>query len=157
MPKVQEDDGGTTVHMSLNELNESLFQNVMEGNMVQVRDLLQKGANANARYYIDYETREILGGHALGDDGDRVLMAACVGGHVDVVRELLLKHKHVGVNAKNLCDRTALMDACENGHVQVVRFLLTLDNVDVNARDRAGRTALLRRALMTVLRLFASS
>ncbi|KAI2493976.1 hypothetical protein MHU86_20550 [Fragilaria crotonensis] len=76
--------------------------------------------------------------------GQTALSYSCRNGHCDVVRELL-KHDKIDVNASDDYNYTSVIIACVKGHLSVVRQLLDLDmvNVDVNARNRDGRTALL--------------
>ena len=45
-------------------------------------------------------------------------------------------------NCKTVGARTALMEACANGHESIVRILLGVKNLDVNAQDAKGMTAL---------------
>ena len=51
---------------------------------------------------------------------------------------------------------TSLMAACNNGHLDVVRFLLSLPQVDVNARDEVGLKLSLRVAITHAVCLFIS-
>ena len=57
------------------------------------------------------------------NDGSTSLMSACVEGHLEVVRELLVRGAHV--NAAQTSDGwTSLMSACKAGHLEVARLLL---------------------------------
>lgn len=88
-------------------LDEPLSGAVSDGNLTQVRSLLQRGANPNA----DFE-------------GTYPLVDAAESGNADIVR-LLLKNgarlDAVGMTMQG--DSTALMAAKRNGHAEVVRLL----------------------------------
>ncbi|KAI2498787.1 hypothetical protein MHU86_15690 [Fragilaria crotonensis] len=136
------DDGGDTImHMSLNQMNESLFQSIIANNIDRVHDLLKNGADVTARYYIDRGLLLIAGDftmNAIYDYADLrfdtpLLMASRLG-HSEIVRELL-KHEDLEVNARGLDNFTSLMVASFCGYVEVVRELLKHENVQVNARE----------------------
>jgi hypothetical protein len=89
-----------------------------------VRELLDKGADANAK----------------SDDGKTMLYIASREGNSDVVQALL--DKGADVNAKGSNGATALMVASQNGRVDVVRALID-KGADINAKMNGGWTALL--------------
>ena len=62
--------------MSLANVDSDLLRAVQEGNSMEVRALLEKGADANA---------------TSKEDGWTALMLAAKGGHVEIVQELLSK------------------------------------------------------------------
>ncbi|KAK3369418.1 ankyrin repeat-containing domain protein [Lasiosphaeria ovina] len=84
--------------------------------------------------YVNPECLDRIGRSSLS-------IAAEAGSHA-VVKALL----EYGVIVENdyirIDDRTALSYAAERGHVEVVKLLLQSGRVDVNARDRKGRTPL---------------
>ncbi|KAI2500268.1 hypothetical protein MHU86_14218 [Fragilaria crotonensis] len=101
-------------HMSVNEMNESLFESIMKGRIDRVRSLLRKGADVNARYYINVKTRKILGG----------------------------EDANVDTTDTNVHYDTALFLGSRLGHSKVVSALLKHDDVDGTGKDKLGRTAL---------------
>ncbi|KAI2513101.1 hypothetical protein MHU86_1393 [Fragilaria crotonensis] len=145
------------------QLNVRLFENAKNGNHDQVRHLLQWGANVNYKDVHDDDSdaeSNLLSRnrglawdllrlnnnvnlneyHSLGNNTS--LLEACLWGHVEVVRELLLC-ENINVNATNDHGCTALITAILHGKSEVVPFLLEHTNIDVDARDDNGRTALI--------------
>ncbi|KAE8950869.1 hypothetical protein PR001_g33971 [Phytophthora rubi] len=61
-------------------------------------------------------------------------MVAATGGHIDVVRFLVIDCG-ADVNTKDDYGRTALMVAATVGHIEVVRFLVIDCGADVNTKD----------------------
>ncbi len=100
-----------------------LIEAAKDGNMHNVRALLAKGADVNAKD---------------NHQGATALMFAADYGHADVVRALLARGAHV--NAKDSDGITALMFAAWKGHADIVRALLA-KGADVNAKANNGRTA----------------
>jgi len=89
-------------------LDEKLFKAVIDGDAARVRELLRKGANANAKD---------------GDSDLTPLHVAAAKGHADVAR-LLLEHG-ADVNAKeSVHDATPLHVAAAMGHADVAKLLL---------------------------------
>ncbi len=105
-------------------LTEPLMRASFYGHVDIVRQLLDKGADVNAK----------------DKDGYTALMEASGGGHVDVVNLLLAKG--ADINAKDKKRWTALMEASFGGHGDVVELLLA-KGADVNAKLENGRTALM--------------
>ncbi|KAI2501339.1 hypothetical protein MHU86_13137 [Fragilaria crotonensis] len=112
--------------MPLSEHDRCLIFFADYGNLQEVRDLLQAGANVNAQ-----------------DDNDGVtaLFIASQFGHVEVVRELLGEY-NLDVNLRCIDGATALYIASQEGHAEVVRELLQHKQVDVNLQFTNGFTAL---------------
>jgi ankyrin repeat protein len=142
-------------------MDTDLISNARRGNLGGVRDLLQAGANVNAKdsngdtalhcasvYGRVEVVRELLQHNKVDVnlrriyDGSTVLLIASQNGHLEIVRELLQNNK-VDVNRQRTYDgATALCIASENGHVDVVRQLLQHDKVDVNLQRQDGATVL---------------
>ena len=99
-----------------------------EGNIVIVRELLDKGTNVHAR---DKE------------HGWTALMAASLSGSVDIVQ--LLLSRGARVDERDKFSWTPLMIASRSGHTDIVRVLLDAD-ADVNAKTRTNYTALMAAA-----------
>ena len=74
----------------------------------------------------------------MRSDGTTSLHIACLCGHLDCVR-LLLMHG-ADVELANEHDESPLQMACSNNHRQVVRCLLER-GADPTKKDRRGRTA----------------
>ena len=73
---------------------------------------------------------------------EELLQAAERGRHAEVAR-ILKANRSADVNASKLVDgKTALIVAAQNGQLGVVRELLSRHDVDVNAVDQRGMTAL---------------
>ncbi|KAI2492674.1 serine/threonine kinase [Fragilaria crotonensis] len=108
-------------------LDQELIKNARDGYLDKVRDLLQRGANVNAK----------------DEDGWTALIWASTGGRLELVR-VLLNHDGVDVNAKDRWGDTALYRASWYGFVEVVRALLNHNGVDVNIKDNVGDTALIK-------------
>jgi len=94
-----------------------------QGNINQVRELLDKGADVNAR--------DIL--------GDTPLTFPAFDGYTEVVKALV--DKGADVNARNRLGATALQFASGKGHTDVVELLID-KNADVNIKDNEGNSAL---------------
>jgi thioredoxin-like negative regulator of GroEL len=106
------------------DINSDLIEAAKNGDTAQVKALLDKGADVNAR----------------DKDGLTALMWAAAGGRTDIVKALL--DKGADVNAKTSYGYTALMWAAAGGHTDIVKALLD-KGADVNAKDSDGYTALM--------------
>jgi hypothetical protein len=104
-------------------LDEELLDAARNGDTARVRELLRKGANANAK----------------DRGGWTPLHWAAFWGHVDVAK-LLLEHG-ADVNARDEDSRTPLHVAAAGGHAEVARLLLER-GADANARGKDGWTPL---------------
>jgi ankyrin repeat protein len=96
---------------------------VGKGDVELVRQLIARGANAEAR----------------GDSDSTPLMIAAANGHVELA-ELLLA-KGADTEARNAWSLTPLLKAASNGHAAVVKCLLE-KQAKVDASDRDGVTPL---------------
>lgn len=76
-----------------------------------------------------------------------MLHTAAQNGYLEIIKKLVSKWK-IDINAKSDADGfTALMHACSGNHENVVEFLLTVDGIDVNARNFSNCTALIFAAI----------
>ncbi|XP_048246507.1 kinase D-interacting substrate of 220 kDa B-like [Haliotis rufescens] len=73
-------------------------------------------------------------------DGDNILLLACSGGNVDIVK-YVLSLKTVGTNCRGQSDRTPLMVAAYKGHENIFDELLK-EGADVTLVDEAGDNVL---------------
>jgi ankyrin repeat protein len=135
-------------------LNEELFEAVKKGDMEEVRELLENGADVNAKSidgstplhyaahhgHVDVARLLIENGadvNAKSNDGSTPLHDAAHHGQVDAAR--LLIENGADVNAKSNYDSTPLHWAAWGGHVDFVRLLIE-KGADVNAEDNDGKT-----------------
>uniref|UniRef100_A0A7C4H6L4 Uncharacterized protein n=1 Tax=Thermofilum pendens TaxID=2269 RepID=A0A7C4H6L4_THEPE len=100
-----------------------LHKAVREGDPQRVKQLVERGANVNARGERDWTP----------------LHLAAFYGYLEVVRFLV--EKGAEVNARNVDRRIPLHYAAAEGHLEVVRFLVE-KGANVNARDNKGWTPL---------------
>jgi membrane protease YdiL (CAAX protease family) len=103
-------------------LDRELVKEALDGNVVAVKALLDRGADPNAK----------------NDRGGPVLTAAASKGNVTVVIELI--RRGADVNSRDKYGLTPLMTACAIGHKHVVRVLLER-GADPNIKNKWGRTA----------------
>ena len=104
----------STVDLSMNKL---LLQAAEKGHLEQVKTLVKKGADVNAK----------------DQNGQTALMAAAGRGHLEMVK--LLIDKGADVNASDENGRTALMEAAMSGQLQIVE-ILNDKGPDVNAKNK---------------------
>jgi ankyrin repeat protein len=110
-------------------VNEELFRAAENGYLEQIKGLLAKCREVNAR----------------DNDDQTLLMAAARWGNLEIVRLLIDKGAHV--NARDGAGRTALMSAAERGNLEIVRLLID-KGAEVNAKTKGGATALMAAAWM---------
>lgn len=96
---------------------------IKDGNLEQVRKLMQKGEWVN---------------QTEGNYGPTALYIACEKGHLDIVK--LLIEKKANINAAS-SSHTALGIACENNHIEIVRFLIE-KKADIKETGLRGQTPL---------------
>ena len=111
-------------HVYAQDIEIPLIKHAEQGNVEEVKKLIAKGADINARR----------------QDGLTALMMASLKGHSNIVK--LLIANRADVNAKDKLGYTALMGACKGGHPDTVKLLIA-SKADVNARQEAGGTALM--------------
>ncbi len=105
-------------------LNDDLIKAATSGNLPEVKSLIAKGAEVNAKT----------------DKGETALIGASSNGHREIVEALLAKGAEV--NAKRTDGLTALMAASFDGHYKIVLALLAR-GAEVNAKTSKGGTALI--------------
>ncbi|XP_046551542.1 ankyrin-3-like [Haliotis rubra] len=76
----------------------------------------------------------------VDDDGDNILHFACRGGHVEMVKYVLLQY-NVDINSKTNSGRTPLMVTVYTGHKDVFAFLVSKE-ANVSQVDDYGNTIL---------------
>ncbi len=143
------------------ELENSLLSETSVGsNPAKVRELVEKGANVNARESFLGQTALIRASmnrsrgfnevvrfliekgadvNAYDKDGSTALINAAIYGLADNVQTLI--EKGADVNAKNNGGVRALTYAAMYGHTDVVRLLIK-NGANVNAKDDMSQTAL---------------
>ena len=135
-------------------LNSQLMNMVNTGNINEVKALLQKGADVNAKFsgmpllwwahnadMARLLTENGANINARDNNGNTVLM--WLSGpklNEDVARILI--EKEADLNARNNEGWTALMGAADNGSAAIAHLLIE-KGAQVNVRDKYGRTALM--------------
>ena len=107
-----------------NDSQNALVEAARNGDVNEVKRLLEKGVNVNGQAMYGYTA---------------LIASACMG-HVEVVN--LLVAKGADINLRDGVGDTALKMASFGGHVEVVEFLLD-GGADIRARDAKGYTALI--------------
>ncbi|KAF5645862.1 ankyrin repeat domain protein [Fusarium tjaetaba] len=79
---------------------------------------------------------------ASGIDSLALLHEAAASGWVEGMAALIGLGADVN-NAERTCDQTPLHRACRNQREEAVNLLLGIDKIDINARDRNGRTQIM--------------
>jgi ankyrin repeat protein len=116
-------DGIMFGEMTQEQLNDDLFQKVRYGRIKDVKILLGKGANPNARDAL----KEIT-----------ALMKAAIQEQFDICT--LLIENGADIEAKTSYNWTALMVAAYKGHTKICKLLIE-KGANVGARDNLKRTA----------------
>ena len=108
---------------------DDLFNAIRRDDLSRVQELLDQG--------LDIESRDDVNG------GQTPLVVATTYDMVDIAELLLLRGANA--NAKTFSsEETALISACASGRYQIILLILEHGNPDLEARDRNGRTALMR-------------
>lgn len=152
-----------------NNNDEALIEAVMEGNLKQVKSLIEQGANVNAK------SKELGGITALmsasgagnlemvkyliskGADVNAesewevmgfstTLMSALIGEHWEVAKYLVSKGANVNARFQKFNNATILMFASGTGNLEMVQYLI-IKGADINAKDNNGKTALMEASL----------
>jgi serine/threonine-protein phosphatase 6 regulatory ankyrin repeat subunit A/serine/threonine-protein phosphatase 6 regulatory ankyrin repeat subunit B len=135
--------------------DELVIKYATAGNYYQLKQLLENGANANAKDENGYtalmsassndnlEICQLLINHgadvnAKNDYGWTVLIRAATDGELEVCK--LLINYGADVNAKENYGRTALIYAAENGNLEICQLLIKY-GADINAKNKMGYTA----------------
>jgi ankyrin repeat protein len=137
-------------------IDNQLINACVEGGLQEVKELLDNGANINAKDEYG-NTALILAAHKghteivklLMDSGADVnaknifsntpLMVASWRGHPEVVK--LFLGKGADMEAKNIFGNTPLIFTLRHGHLDIVELLVS-KGADIEARDNQGRTAI---------------
>ncbi len=96
-----------------------LFRAINNGNHEKALCLIKKIRNIDCR----------------DKSGNTPLIAACVNGNMNIVRELL--EYGADVNAVNNENESSLLAAAKNGQLEVIDYLID-HNADINIKDRVG-------------------
>lgn len=134
-----------TCAQSPKQFSEQLLAAVNAGQAAQVRALLRRGANPNARRYD--------GPYGSGSRSSTALMEAATLGNYPIVRALLASGANVNARGYSLHlgaprgegdyhRSTALIEACLRGDNEEVAAALLAHGAEVNAADKSGGTAL---------------
>ena len=136
--------------------NKRLIEAAANGDLDEVMELVEKGADVNARDKDGWTPlhHAAANGHldivkflvengadvdAEANDGSTPLHVAAFFGHLDVVKFLVKNGAYV--NAMDNDGQTPLHVAAANGHLNIVKFLVR-HGADANAKDRDGSTPL---------------
>jgi ankyrin repeat protein len=74
-----------------------------------------------------------------------VVMYACHGGNIEIIKALLVALKQTSnfdINDTNRVERTALMYACFHRNAEVIKLLLAIPHINTHLKDNGGMTAL---------------
>lgn len=117
------------VKISPSGAKDDLFRAISRDDLARVEQLLDEG--------LDIESRDDANG------GQTPLIVSVGYDKVDIAELLLLRGANA--NAKTYyTEETALISACASGRFQIILLILEHGNPDLEARDRNGRTALMR-------------
>ncbi|KAL6824111.1 ankyrin repeat-containing domain protein [Trichoderma camerunense] len=152
------DRGASIEAITKKRENTPLILASWKGHTEIVRLLLDKGANIEAKSSVNKTTPLMTaseGGHtdivrllldrgadieAKNRSGVTALVAAFNGEKKDVIQ--LLINRGAQVDTRDEDGKTMLIRASAGGDTKVVRQLLAIDKINLDARDREGRTAL---------------
>lgn len=72
------------------------------------------------------------------------LILACLKNDLTSVKRIIEENNNINVNIRDIeYDSTLLIHATIKDNNEIVKYLLTLDNLDLNAQDREGMNALM--------------
>ncbi|MCX5657976.1 MAG: ankyrin repeat domain-containing protein, partial [Candidatus Omnitrophica bacterium] len=143
---------------SSGDIEDNLWKAADEGNAEEIRSLLEKGADVNAKkenrstplfvasYNGNLDIVKLLlekgaDVRITGGGGNaRALFVASQNGHLDIVK--LLIENGADVNVKDDRNFTPLFAASGEGHLDIVKLLIE-NGADVNAQSNNGFTALM--------------
>ncbi|XP_039281221.1 E3 ubiquitin-protein ligase MIB2 [Nilaparvata lugens] len=140
------DGGGAGLGAGLGAVPcETLLREAAHGHVDFVREFLLKHPDkANLSSLLDSQLRLDGGGAGLGAGLGAVpcetLLREAAHGHVDFVREFLLKHPDK-VDVRSGGNKTCLMVACHQGHMDIVCLLLS-HQANIELEDADGDRAL---------------
>ena len=113
------------IHLFGAEVDIPITKAATEGNIEEVKHLLETGVNINS----------------TNNDGETALMKAAQNGHIEIVKMLI--EKGADVNFKDKYGSTALMKTSRHlGNAETAKVLLD-HGADVNAKSKFGATALM--------------
>lgn len=142
----------------INELNKEFVKIINIGNIEQIKQFLDKGADVNIKN--EYGKTALI--HALEQKNEKCVIFLLKHPKIHVTQEILIEklfqasrngnvefveillQKGVDVNTQdNVWDRTALMLALEKGNVEVAKLLAAHPGTEVNIKDKSDMTALM--------------
>ena len=136
--------------IKLKWLNKKLIKAVKKGETEQVKELLAKGADVNAKdkgslwiSIIKYLCEAITDECFLYPKDWTALMWAVGADHNEIVQLLLDNGANVNVRA-GILNMTALVWAVTLKNKKAVQLLLDVKKIDVNTQDNIGETALMK-------------
>lgn len=151
--KIQENIKENTTEETNNIEYESLGEAAANGDIKQVRKLLDGGANINymrpndgtgwycGEDFCEDSDEKVEQYFQYDRDNGTALMRAAYNGHLEVVK--LLLDKGAKVNIQNEAGSTSLMKAAYNGHFEIVKLLID-KGASVNLKEKHGSTALIK-------------
>ncbi|XP_046545773.1 uncharacterized protein LOC124255873 [Haliotis rubra] len=140
------------------EILTDLHDSILWGDICRVKSILSKGqvdknsvdtygrtpvmwsARQKQKEVFDYLVKSGADLSLTDKSGNNILHSACNGGHMDIVRCILLK-RLVDINSQDIYGRTAVMMAATRGYRDVFD-LLVRDGADLSLVDDAGNTVL---------------
>lgn len=148
----------------MNEMNQQLITSAEQGDLENVLQLLQEGAQINATDH-NGRTAAVAATHnnqvevvkALIENGadinirdnrsDNVLLYAGATGYPEIVA--LAVEAGASTTLTNRFGGTALIPAAERGHIEVIQYLLEKSDVDVNHINNLHWTALIEAIILS--------